>query len=56
MLSNYNVASLTAAAANADVIIICLGEDAYAESPGNTRELALPDEQMELVKAAQLNR
>ncbi|MEI9807591.1 MAG: glycoside hydrolase family 3 C-terminal domain-containing protein [Bacteroidota bacterium] len=40
---NYDAAKLTAAASNADVIILCVGEDAYAESPGNTRELALPD-------------
>ena len=33
---------------------MCIGEEAYAESPGNTRELALGDEQVELVKAAQL--
>jgi len=51
---NYNVASLKRAADNADVIIMCIGEDAYAESPGNTRDLALPEEQVELVKTAQL--
>lgn len=51
---NYNVASLKRAAEKADVIIMCIGEEAYAESPGNTRELALADEQVELVKAAQL--
>jgi beta-glucosidase len=50
--ANYDVNKLTAAAANADVIILCIGEDAYAESPGNTRELALPEEQAALVKAA----
>jgi beta-glucosidase len=49
---NYDAASLTAAAANADVIVLCLGENAYAESPGNTRELALPDDQVALAKAA----
>src|SRR6187401_716722 len=51
-LANYDVTSLKRASTNADVIILCIGEDAYAESPGNTRELALPDEQVELVKAA----
>ena len=50
--ANYDVATLSASAANADVIILCLGENAYAESPGNTRELALPDEQIALAKAA----
>src|SRR6187402_2358424 len=53
-LANYDVASLKKAAEKADVIIMCIGEEAYAESPGNTRELALADEQVELVKAAQL--
>lgn len=49
---NYDAAKLTTAAANADVIVLCLGENAYAESPGNTRDLALPDEQLALAKAA----
>jgi beta-glucosidase len=49
---NYDAAKLTAAASAVDVIILCVGEDAYAESPGNTRELALPDNQVELAKAA----
>ncbi len=49
---NYDAAKLTAAAAKVDAIILCVGEDAYAESPGNTRELALPDNQIELAKAA----
>jgi beta-glucosidase len=51
-VANYDVSSLKRASANADVIILCIGEDAYAESPGNIRDLALPDEQAELVKAA----
>jgi beta-glucosidase len=50
--ANYDVAALSASAANADVIILCLGENAYAESPGNTRVLQLPDEQIDLAKAA----
>jgi beta-glucosidase len=50
--ANYDVSALKRASANADVIILCIGEDAYAESPGNIRDLALPDEQAELVKAA----
>lgn len=50
--ANYDIASLKRAAVNADVIILCIGEDAYAESPGNIRDLALPEEQTELVKAA----
>lgn len=50
--ANYDVSKLMAAAANADVIVLCVGENAYAESPGNTREMALPDEQIALAKAA----
>jgi beta-glucosidase len=49
---NYDTTSLKAAAAGVDVIVLCLGEDAYAESPGNTRDLALPDEQLALARAA----
>lgn len=49
---NYDAAALTNAALTVDVIVLCIGENAYAESPGNTRELALPDEQIALAKAA----
>lgn len=49
---NYDVEKLKANAVNADVIILCLGENAYAESPGNIRDLALPEEQVNLAKAA----
>jgi beta-glucosidase len=49
---NYDAGALTAAASDVDAIILCLGENAYAESPGNTRELALPDDQLAQAKAA----
>jgi beta-glucosidase len=49
---NYDVEKLKAAATNVDVIILCLGENAYAESPGNIRDLALPGNQLVLAKAA----
>jgi beta-glucosidase len=49
---NYDIEKLKSAAVNADVIILCLGENAYAESPGNIRDLALPEEQVALAKAA----
>lgn len=49
---NYDANALKKAAANVDAIILCLGENAYAESPGNTTDLALPDEQMQLAQAA----
>lgn len=50
--ANYDTAALRAGAVDADVIVLCLGENAYAESPGNTRELALPDNQLALAKVA----
>jgi beta-glucosidase len=49
---NFDTVSLKKAAAAVDVIVLCLGENAYAESPGNTRELALPEEQLALARAA----
>lgn len=52
--ANYDIAALKRAAANVDVIVMCIGEDAYAESPGNIRDLALAEDQQELVKAAEM--
>jgi len=49
---NFDTAKLKAAATDADVIVLCLGENAYAESPGNIRDLALPENQMALARAA----
>ena len=49
---NFDTASLKAAAVNADAIILCLGENAYAESPGNIADLALPDNQLALARVA----
>ncbi len=49
---NFDTASLKAAAVNADAIILCLGENAYAESPGNITDLALPDNQLALARVA----
>lgn len=42
---------LLANARLADYIVVCLGEDAYAETPGNITDLELPNVQKELVKA-----
>jgi beta-glucosidase len=50
--ANYDTAALKTAAAGADVIVLCLGENAYAESPGNIRDLALPEQQAALARAA----
>mgnify|MGYP004444256589 CR=1 FL=1 len=40
-----------AAAAGADVIIACVGENSYCETPGNLSDLALSSNQRDLVKA-----
>jgi beta-glucosidase len=49
---NYDTTKLKAAAAVADVIVLCIGENAYAESPGNTGDLALSEDQVNLANAA----
>jgi beta-glucosidase len=38
------------AAAKADVVVLCLGEDAYAETPGDINDLNLPSGQLEFAK------
>lgn len=38
-------------AAKADVIVLCLGENSYAETPGNINDLTLPAAQIELATA-----
>ena len=40
-----------AAAAAADVIIVCIGENSYCETPGNLVDLTLSENQRNLVKA-----
>lgn len=49
---NDDAESLKKAAAGVDAIVLCIGENAYAESPGNIRDLALPDNQKLLVETA----
>ena len=49
---NFDAAALTNAAAGVDAIILCLGENAYAESPGNIADLALDQNQVALANAA----
>ena len=40
-----------AAASQADVIVACIGENSYTETPGNLDDLNLSDNQQQLVKA-----
>lgn len=44
-------AAAAAAAKDVDVAIVCLGELAYAETPGNIDDLALPEAQLRLARA-----
>jgi beta-glucosidase len=39
-----------AAAANVDAVVLCLGEWAYAETPGNIRDITLPEAQLRLAE------
>ncbi len=43
-------AVLRGAVAKVDVVVLCLGEEAYAEIPGNIDDLALPSNQKELLR------
>jgi beta-glucosidase len=45
-----NIAAAVAAAETADVVIACLGEKAYCETPGNIDELTLDEAQLRLVE------
>jgi beta-glucosidase len=46
-----NITEAAAAARDADVVVICLGEGAYAETPGNIDDLTLPEAQLKLAEA-----
>jgi beta-glucosidase len=46
-----DVAGAVQAARQADVVVLCLGELTYAETPGNIDDLALPDAQLRLAQA-----
>ena len=48
-----SLTAIESAARQADVIILALGEKPYTEGLGNTSDLTLPDDQQQLVRAAQ---
>ncbi|WP_245964545.1 glycoside hydrolase family 3 N-terminal domain-containing protein [Rufibacter immobilis] len=50
--ANYDVAQLKRDAAQAKAIVLCLGEKAYAESPGVIDDLTLDANQLALARAA----
>lgn len=47
-----DLAAVRAAAQAADVVVVAVGEGAYAETPGGIGDLALPDAQRALIAAA----
>ena len=49
---NYNSSKLISDAKLADVIVLCRGENSYAEGPGVIDDLTLDKKQIELAKAA----
>ncbi|MDE6298098.1 MAG: glycoside hydrolase family 3 C-terminal domain-containing protein [Muribaculaceae bacterium] len=48
---NVRIERAVAAAGNVDVIVACVGENSYTETPGNTNDLHLSANQVKLVKA-----
>lgn len=46
-----DIAAAVKQAASADVIILCIGENSYTETPGNISDLTLSAPQLELAKA-----
>lgn len=48
---DVDIAPVVRAAGNADVIVVCVGENSYCETPGNITDLALSENQQDLVKA-----
>lgn len=47
---DVDMKAAVAAARETDVIVLCLGEDAYAETPGDINDLDLPAEQLALAQ------
>ena len=51
MIDQANIKPAVAAAKKSDVIIACIGENTYCETPGNDNTIALSENQRDLVKA-----
>lgn len=51
MNREVNVAEAVKAAKNADVVVLCLGEGSYTETPGNITDLTLPETQLKFAEA-----
>jgi beta-glucosidase len=46
-----DIAAAARAARDADVVVLCLGEGSYTETPGNITDLTLPEPQLKLAEA-----
>jgi len=46
-----NIDAAVQAAANVDYVLLCIGENSYTETPGNTNDLTLSDNQLALANA-----
>ena len=46
-----DIAKAVSEAKNSDVIVLCLGEGSYTETPGNITDLTLPEPQLKLAEA-----
>ncbi len=46
-----NINEAVKAAKQSDVILLCLGENSYTETPGNTNSILMPKDQIDLAKA-----
>lgn len=51
MDSITNMDAAVSAAANVDYVLLCIGENSYTETPGNTNDLNLSDNQLALATA-----
>lgn len=49
--SIVNIDAAVRAAANVDYVLLCIGENSYTETPGNTNDLSLSDNQLALANA-----
>ena len=49
--SIVNIDAAVQAAANADYVLLCIGENSYTETPGNLEDLSLSDNQIALANA-----
>lgn len=48
---NIDIEAAVGAAKGVDVVVLCIGENSYCETPGNINEIALSENQQQLAKA-----